>query len=271
MSFEDDVERAAEIISHAHRLVAFTGAGVSEESGIATFRDPGGVWERFNPDEVGTSEGILSLVARKPSVIKDFLLEVVSSFEKAAPNPGHLVLAELEKMGILHAVITQNVDDLHSQAGNTRVIEVHGNLFRFRCMSCHARRKLMKVEVLSLGRKAADALGRGGFREVADLLPHCSDCGSLMRPDVVMFGEAVQDLPRAFEEAGHCDAMVILGTSGVVYPAASIPTIAKQSGAGVIDINPGESAFSSILNVHIRAKSGKGLPRVLEQVKRTIS
>jgi len=251
--------------------VCFTGSGVSAESGIATFRDPGGLWDRFDPDEVATSGGLLSLATRQPEVVKALFLETVEAFEKAAPNPGHMGLVELEKMGILRTVITQNVDDLHTQAGNTRVIEVHGNLFRFRCLSCYTRRKLMKEEVLTLGRKVVEALERSGFQEIIEFLPHCDSCGSPMRPDVVMFGEAVQDLHRAFEEAETCDALLILGTSGTVYPAASIPAIAKHAGARIIDVNPRESAFSSLLDVHIREKSAKGVPLVMGAVRRMIS
>jgi len=270
MSLEKDIDNAAEIISKAKRLVAFTGSGVSAESGIATFRDPGGLWDRFDPDEVGTGGGLLSFVMQKPSVAKEFLLEVADSFDKAAPNPGHLALADLEKMGILHTVITQNIDDLHWQAGNTRVIEVHGNLMRFRCLACYSKKKFKKEEVVSLGRNVAAALGKGELQGLLPILPKCP-CGSPMRPDVVMFGEAVQDLQQAMDEASKCDVLLILGTSGVVYPAATVPIVARRAQARIIDINPGESAFSTIIDVQIRGNSGKSLPRVLESVKGKLS
>ncbi len=267
MANEAEISRAAEIVAKAKNLVAFSGAGVSAESGIPTFRDPGGIWDRFDPDEVGTTGGMLSAAAKNPEAIRSFLSETVETFEKAQPNPGHFALAELERMKILRSVITQNIDDLHSQAGNTRVFEVHGNLYRQRCLSCDKKIKLTKEEYLSKARSVLIEAKEFDLSNLLTLMPVC-ECGSSMRPDVVMFGEAVQVVPESIQEASTCDAMLILGTSGVVYPAASLPRYAREAGAKIIDINPREHPFADISDVVISEKTGAALPRILEEVKK---
>lgn len=267
MANEAEISRAAEIVAEAKNLVAFSGAGVSAESGIPTFRDPGGIWDRFDPNEVGTTGGMLSAAAKNPEAIRSFLSETVETFEKAQPNPGHFALAELERMKILRSVITQNIDDLHSQAGNTRVFEVHGNLYRQRCLSCDKKIKLTKEEYLSKARSVLIEAKEFDLSNLLTLMPTC-ECGSSMRPDVVMFGEAVQVVPESIQESSTCDVMLILGTSGVVYPAASLPRYARESGAKIIDINPREHPFADISDVVISEKTGAALPRILEEVKK---
>ena len=163
--------------------MAFTGAGVSAESGIPTFRDPGGLWDRFSPDDFGT--GGLSMLTGLSSVGREFLQEMLDTFSQAGPNPGHLALAELEGMGILRSVITQNVDNLHIEAGNTKVIEVHGNFYRFRCLVCGERFKLQREELLSLMRRIAEASGE---LDLQGLIPTCR-CGGIARIDAVGFGK----------------------------------------------------------------------------------
>ncbi len=267
MANEAEILRAADIVAGAKNLVAFSGAGVSAESGIPTFRDPGGIWDRFDPDEVGTTGGIFSAAAKKPEVIREFLSETVETFEKAQPNPGHFVLADLERMNILRSVITQNIDDLHFQAGNTRIFEVHGNLYRQRCLACDKKTKLTKEAYLSQARSVLIDSKEFELIHLLSLMPLC-ECGSSMRPDVVMFGEAVQAVPESIQEASTCDVMLILGTSGVVYPAASLPRYARGVGARIIDINPREHPFADISDVVITEKTGVALPRILEQVKK---
>lgn len=262
---EGPIEAAARIIARADYAVAFTGAGVSAESGIPTFRDPGGIWDRFDSDEVGTAEGIVQFAMRHPDRIREFLKESVATFEKANPNPGHYGLVELEKMGILKSVVTQNIDDLHSIAGNTRVFEVHGNVYRFRCTSCGRMRKHSREEILG---KLKGVLDEEPFSIQALLgaLPKC-DCTGLMRPDVVMFGEAVQQLPESYREARLSDVIIVLGTSGIVWPAAGVPYEGKKGSSKIIEINPTENAFRDITDVYVKDLSGAAMPKIIELVR----
>jgi len=264
---DDPVRQAAELLAEARNVVGFTGAGVSAESGIPTFRDPGGIWDRFDPGELGTSSGIIEFAMKHPDRIRDFLCESVEIFRKARPNPGHMGLVELERMGILRSVITQNIDDLHSIAGNTRVYEVHGNLYRFRCLNCGNTQKYNREEILDT---FTEILTDEPFKveKLMEGLPRCELCGGLMRPDVVMFGEAVQQMPESFREARSADVVIVLGTSGVVWPAAGVPYEARQVGARVIDVNPTPGAFRDITDVYINSYSGVAMPRILEELRR---
>lgn len=259
-----DLDRAVEILTGASRGCVFTGAGISAESGIPTFRDPGGIWERFDPAEVGTPEGLRTTLERDPGRLRSFLAETVATLERAEPNPGHRAVADLERMGVVDAVVTQNVDGLHTQAGSRRVIEVHGSLYRFRCLVCRETRSIERSRVLALGRALADDGVRGVAQALA-LLPRCA-CGAPMRPDVVLFGEAVQSMDRAFAAAQGADVLVVAGTSGAVYPAAALPREAKRSGAAVIDVNPGESAYGGLADVRIEGKTGVVLPELARRV-----
>jgi len=167
-------------------------------------------------------------------------------------------------MGILHSVITQNIDDLHSIAGNSRVLEVHGNLYRFRCMNCGRIEKHGREAVLE---RAKEILNSESFNsaDLVKMMPICT-CGGMMRIDVVMFGEAVQLLPESYGEARSCDVVIVLGTSGVVWPAAGVPYEAKQSNAKIIEINPNANAFNDITDVYIKAMSGEAMPRIIDLV-----
>lgn len=262
---EDAIESAAQIIARANYAMAYTGAGISAESGIPTFRDPGGIWDRFDPEEVGSPGGIMGFAMQHPERIRDFLMESLATFEKADPNPGHYGLVELEEMGILKSVVTQNIDDLHAIAGNTRVYEVHGNLYRFRCTSCDWMEKYDREEILG---KVKGVLNQEPFsiQGLLEGLPQC-DCSGIMRPDVVMFGEEVQQLAKSYAEAQRADVIIVLGTSGVVWPAAGVPYEGKKSRAKIIEINPTESAFQDITDVYIKDLSGKVMPKIIERVR----
>ena len=259
------IEDAARFIAEADYAIAFTGAGISAESGIPTFRDPGGIWDRFDPGEVGTTEGMIEFAVKNPDRIQAFLSEIVQIFENAQPNPGHEGLVELEKMGILHTVVTQNIDDLHSIAGNSNVMEVHGNMYRYRCMQCNNEEKYTREQVLG---KIKDALNSEPFtlQILLEALPKCP-CGGFMRPDVVMFGEAVQKLPESYREAQKSDLVIVLGTSGMVWPAAGVPYEARQTHARVIEINPTANAFRDITDVYVENLSGHAMPQIIDMVK----
>jgi len=261
----DLYEAAAKLLARAQRVSAFTGAGISAESGIPTFRDPGGIWDQFDPEEFGTAEGILALAQREPERIRRFLLGVVEIFEQAKPNPAHKALAELERLGILSVVITQNVDALHTDAGSLSVYEVHGSMFRARCTRCGRRYPLEKQSLLKHARELLQESNGFRLEKALTIMPVC-DCGGLTRPDVVMFGEAVQQLNQSFRAASSTDVMLVLGTSGVVYPAAAIPHQAQQAGAKIIEINPSENCYSAITDVFIKEQNGAAMPKIMEHL-----
>jgi NAD-dependent deacetylase len=237
MDLPRKIELAVDILKQSESVVVFSGAGMSAESGIPTFRDPGGVWDQFDPEEVGTGPGLLNTLTQHPEKIRSFLQNTIDIFQAAKPNPGHLALGTLERMGILRAVITQNVDNLHQDAGSKRVLEMHGNLFRQRCLACGKRRLTDKQDYLKKMKLALQEIRELDLTALLRELPQCR-CGSPMRPDVVMYGEQVQDLYESFQEAESCSTMLVVGTSGVVYPAAALPQKAKEAGARVIEINP---------------------------------
>jgi len=262
------IERAAAVIGEATDLVAFTGAGISAESGIPTFRDPGGIWDRYDPYELGGGS-VFSALYRAQGVnegLVSFVTEMLDVLEKAHPNPGHLALGELERMGILRSVITQNIDNLHREAGNTRVIEVHGNIFRLACLSCGKRIHLDRREFFTLGRELESLMRRGDLEGLLKLASRCP-CGGVCRLDVVGFGEPVQDMPIAVREAQAADVLLILGTSGAVYPAAYIPEYAKKAGATLVEINATGCYFQELVDVAIVGKTGEILPRIVERVR----
>lgn len=269
--WDKEIAEAASILSRAKNATASCGAGVSAESGIATFRDPGGIWDILNPSEVGTVDGLIRTLERKAKQLVPIFMDMLTTFEQAEPNPGHHALADLEKMGILKTVITQNTDNLHREAGNTEVIEVHGNLCRMVCLSCGRQRWFERKPLISEAKAKLKALKKFKLQDLMTIAPQCTLCGSMMRPDVVMFGEAVQDLPRAYQASQTCDVMLVLGTSGVVYPAAYLPIEAKKAGASVIVINPTENAFENVTDVYIPMKSGEALPLILERMREMAS
>ena len=194
---------------------------------------------------------------------------MVEIFENAKPNPAHHALAELERLGLLSVIITQNVDALHSDAGNLSVYEVHGNIFRARCVRCGRRYPLEKPSFLKHARELLTEPDGFKLEKVLTIMPVC-DCGSITRPDVVMFGEAVQQLNQSFRAASSTDVMLVLGTSGVVYPAAAVPHQAQQAGAKVIEINPSENCYSAITDVYIKEPTGQAMPRIMEHLNKLL-
>lgn len=263
-------EDAAKILAATKKAVAFSGAGISAESGIPTFRDPGGLWDQFDPEEFGTVQGIMGVFQRRPEVIREFLFNTVNIFEKSGPNRAHLALAELERMGIMKTVITQNIDNLHTDAGNTHVLEVHGNLFRARCTRCGRRYPLDKQSFLRKAREALEDREHFGIQTVLSIMPPC-ECGGVTRPDVVMFGEAVQCLNQSFKEASESEVLLVLGTSGVVYPAAAIPHQARQAEARIIEINAAENSYQGITDVFIKEPSGEAMPKVMDHLRKIVA
>ncbi len=256
-----DIERAAEMIFSARKGVAFTGAGVSAASGISTYRDTGGLWDRYG------SQGMLNVLAKHPDKAHEILGGFFSALEAARPNPAHLALAQLEEMGHLVAVITQNVDNLHREAGNETVFGLHGNLFRLRCMSCETKQNLTREAMFEMAHAALAEITEFSLAAFAQAFPRC-ECGGLTRLDFVSFGESVQCLPEATSAAEACDVMLIVGTSGLVYPAAALPGIAKSGGAHLIEINWKESELTSACDLSIRAQAADALPQIMESLEK---
>ncbi len=265
--WKNEIEAAVSILSKAKSACASSGAGISEESGIPTFRDPGGIWEEINPIEAGTARGLVNALEKNAEKIIPIFLKMLGSFEQAEPNPGHTALFDLEKMGILKTVITQNVDNLHKEAGTSDLIEVHGNLFRMVCLRCGWQKMVDRKSFVRSVRDKLKSFTAYDFNSLISLADVCDQCDSIMRPDVVMFGEAVKGLRRAFNASLNSDVMLVLGTSGVVYPAASFPIEAKKAGARIIVINPSENGFQNYTDVYIPMKTGEALPIIVEKIR----
>jgi NAD-dependent deacetylase len=250
------------------KLVCLTGAGISHESGIPTFRGKGGLWETYDPDLYGNMPGLVSVFRKSPEKLVDFISDFYNVLLQAKPNPAHLSLSYLEKSSLLKAVITQNIDNLHQQAGTRSIIELHGNAFRVRCRNCATTLKLEKErvrEMVSLLEKA-----RKSRVEVLKIFsrycPRCLKCKGRLRIDIVLFGEQLdeENLSRSRELLDDCRALLIVGSSLVVYPAASLPLYAKKRGAKIIEINSQPSALSDICDYKIMGEATKILPEIIK-------
>lgn len=242
----DRIQQAASILAHARRLVILTGAGISKESGIPTFREAQqGLWAQYDPQRLATMQGFLA----NPKLVWDWYQFRLGLVEQAQPNPGHRAIAELEQRLPQVTVITQNVDGLHVRAGSRRVMELHGNIRRFKCLRGHGN--------LSM----ADLAGQDA---APPLCPH-PGCGALVRPDVVWFGENLdyRILNQAVAASEACDVMLIVGTSGVVQPAASLPYHAWDARARIVEVNPEASELTDLAHVHLAGPAGEMLPQVL--------
>jgi len=241
------VTEAAKYLAPVERLVVTTGAGMSKESGIPTFRDaPSSLWQNYNPMDLATPEGFL----RDPRLVWRWYADRRRMIARARPHPGHEAIAAMEAMFPSFLLLTQNIDNLHREAGSKQLIEIHGNIFRFKCFD-----NGHPVEELPEGDETP---------------PHCH-CGSLIRPDVVWFGELLDrgHLERSFAALARCEVILVVGTSGIVSPAAEFPAAAKEAGARVIEINPEETPITPLADVFIPAPAGLALgPLVAAIVER---
>jgi NAD-dependent deacetylase len=231
----------------ARSAVVLTGAGISAESGLGTFRGPGGLWEKFRPEDLATPQAF----AARPAVVWSWYCERWRSMRAVAPNPGHAAISRWPALFSSFLLVTQNIDGLHQRAGSPEVLELHGSLSRARCELCAQRIPM------------DDAMARDGSP------PRCS-CGGRLRPDVVWFGEMLPlgAFERATGSAEACDLLVTVGTSATVYPAASLIDIARRSGALVIEVNPEPSALADLALWQIAAPASRALP-ALTQVLET--
>jgi NAD-dependent deacetylase len=247
------------------KIVALTGAGVSEESGVPTFRGDSGIWKRYNPAIFANSPGLITTYLTRPHRVSEFVVDIYSTIIDARPNPGHFALRKLEEAGLLMAVITQNIDNLHQEAGSRSVIELHGNIFKYRCMRCRRREKIEKEEII----KVIDYIKehRGSRLALKRLLRRCK-CGGIERPDVVLFGESLpeEEVRKARLELDDCKLLLLIGTSGVVYPAAYLPYYAKEHGAKIIEIGPKKTSLSWLSDFFIQGRAGERLPEIMEWI-----
>lgn len=264
----DPIAVAAEILrSAAGRTVAFTGAGMSEESGIPTYRGAtkGQVDERL--PTISRRSGLAYAFAFEFKRLRPFLIENGRCFVGARPNAGHEALAALEANGLVEAVITQNVDDLHRAAGSSDVLELHGNYFRTRCRRCGEKRDVSRETIGALiDRLHDEGLTRRAFwRAFSAHGPRCEACGTLGRPDMVMFGEPLDATiyDRAESLAAGCGALLAVGTTVEVRPANDIPFIAAYEGAPIVEVNPEETALTALAEVSIRGTSAEVLPKLV--------
>jgi len=246
----DLIKQAAEDLAAAHNVVALTGAGISIESGIPPFRGKGGLWERFDPMEIAHIDAFIRDPAKVWNILVKEMKEVV---DRAKPNDGHKGLAKLEEQGKLKTVITQNIDGLHQAAGNTDVIEFHGTFAWQRCMDCNKKYETRKVDI-------------------SEIPPRC-ECGGILRPDAVFFGEMIPTdaLSRSRLAAADCDLMLVIGTSAVVQPAAMMPLMAKETGSKVLEINLERTPLTGDTSDYlIMGKAGEVMNQIMEKLEQIL-
>lgn len=244
---DDYIRSAAKIVKDSLSTIALTGAGVSVESGIPDFRSAGGLWSRYNPEEYAHIDGF----RRNPRKIWNMIFELIDMTKNSLPNPAHTALAQLEKMGLLKAIITQNIDNLHQRAGSINVLEFHGNAHHLECIYCSFSSPAEEFEIVNEP-------------------PLCKSCGQILKPSVIFFGEMIPHnaLIESQNLAGDAKAVLVIGTSAVVYPASSIPYIAKSAGAHVIEFNLERTVITpTATDIFIEGKVGDTLPKFIEAIK----
>ena len=239
-----NLKKTAEILKQSKYTTAFTGAGISVESGIPPFRGKDGLWSKYNPEILE-----LNYFHQHPKdswkIIKEIFYDY---FGKAKPNAAHFTLAEMEKHNLLHAVITQNIDNLHQKAGNKTVYEFHGTSNKMVCTNCKRKFEANTVHL-------------------EELPPKCIACGGLLKPDFIFFGEGIPSLAfqKSIEEAENAEVFFLIGTTGLIQPAASIPYKAKYNGAVIIEVNPERTVFTEkITDLFLQGKAGKVMSQLKE-------
>ncbi len=238
------IKKVAQLIKNSKYCIAFSGAGISVESGIPPFRGESGIWNRYDPHLLDLSY-FYSQPAKSWEAIREIFYDF---FTEAKPNDAHLVLAELEKSGVVKAVITQNIDNLHYVAGSKRVFEFHGNSQKLKCLDCYTYYDAKNVDLKVIP-------------------PKCEKCGGLLKPDFIFFGEGIPSdaYQNSFNAAQKADVVIILGSTGEVMPACQVPVIAKQNGATIIEINPDDSNFTNqITDFHIKMKAGEAMKAIMQ-------
>lgn len=243
MQFDNEFN---EKLKNAKSVVFFTGAGISAESGIATFRGENGLWQKLKPEELANVNAFM----KNPDMVWEWYQYRRNIINETKPNPGHYAIAEFEKYFEKVSVVTQNIDNLHKRAGSNIIYELHGNIERNFCVSCNT---FYNIEEL----------------EETQKVPLCTKCNGLIRPDVVWFGEMLPEgvFEKSEREAYNSDICFVIGTSAVVYPAAYIPHSAKQGGSYVVEINVEPTEISGAVDLSLQGKSGEILPKILDIIK----
>ncbi len=271
----DRIRDAATILRQAKRVVVFTGAGISAESGVPTFRDAlTGLWERFDAQALATPQAF----ADDPALVWGWYEWRRTQLLRVRPNPGHDAVAALAGLVPTLTVITQNVDDLHERAGSVDPLHLHGSLFAPRCSVCAAPAIVESSTVTSPesspSSSPAPSPGSSSTAGVADegrriTPPSCERCGGAVRPGVVWFGEALPEdaLETAVLAASECDVLLTVGTSGLVYPAAEIPRVAARFGAAVIQVNPQATPLDTLAVVNLHQSAAQALPALVEALQ----
>jgi NAD-dependent deacetylase len=254
-NMQEQMEQVARWIVTSKRVVVFTGAGLSTESGIPDFRSPGGIWDRYNPEDFYFQKFLESEASREK--YWQMATEMYEPMKRAQPNPAHIAISEMEKLGRLDCVITQNIDGLHLKAGNSekKVIELHGTAMSVSCLSCKKRYDRDDLQKrLQRGLK----------------VPYCDDCGGPLKPATISFGQAMPE--RETEEAYHrsslSDLFIVIGSSLVVHPAASMPLVAKRSGAKLVIINRDPTPCDDMADIVIHGQAGPTMAAILDKVKK---
>ena len=246
----DVFQQVARVIHEAEKVAILTGAGVSKESGVPTFRDAmEGLWAKYDPQELATPIAFLA----NPKLVWDWYQWRREMVNKAQPNPGHIALAQLHKYKAHVHLITQNVDDLHEQAGSHDVIHLHGKIAQSKCFyNCQGDPTIIDIARIEYDKAVSP--------------PPCPHCGRYVRPDVVWFGEMLppHEINRAVEVSQICDVMLVVGTSGLVSPASQLPAMAKKYGAKIIEANPDETPITPLADFRLNGASGAMLPKVIE-------
>ncbi len=239
-------DKAAQIIKKSRRCVAFTGAGISVESGIPPFRGENGLWNKYDPQTFDISY-FISNPKRSWEVIREIFYDL---FGQVRPNAAHYALAELEANNILSAVITQNVDHLHYDAGSRVVHEFHGSLKKLVCLKCRTKYDISQIDLNTLP-------------------PGCKKCDGILKPDVIFFGEAIPEnaSTQAFNETKKADCFILIGTTGTVAPANMIPSRAKANGAAIIEINPVKSDYTaSVTDIFLEDKAVAAMENLMDEI-----
>ncbi|MCG6908997.1 MAG: NAD-dependent deacylase [Deltaproteobacteria bacterium] len=249
------IEEAAQLIRRSNKVLVFTGAGVSTESGIPDFRGPDGIWTKFDPEDFTIQKFLEDKRARR--LHWSLLADGELSMFKAEPNRAHLAITDLERSGKLCGVVTQNVDGLHQKAGTSdeMVFQLHGDLSHAKCLKCHSRYPMQTV---------------AGWMESGIEEPVCEKCNGMLKPDAVLFGEQlpIGVLSEAERRSRECDLCVVLGSTLSVYPAALIPRFARESGAKLVIVNLGPTELDHLADIRIEGSAGEIMPKIIAGVRK---
>ncbi len=242
------IQKAADLILNSSRTTAFTGAGISVESGVPPFRGEGGLWDKYDPQVLEI--GYFNMNPDESwKVIKEIFYDF---FENVKPNRAHFVLAELEEMGHLHSVITQNIDNLHYDAGSKEVFEFHGNSRDLVCVGCGHKESSRNIDLEKLP-------------------PRCEKCNSVLKPDFVFFGEPIpiEENRKSWKEVKNADLFLVIGTSGEIMPASMIPYEAKKKGKKIVEVNISPSNYTNkITDIFLKGKASVVMDELLKEIKR---